>query len=442
MGFICATNVELGALSEPQARKALSGRSKTQLALADQVVVSGANFLAGILLGRYLGPDGYGAFTLTNNVLLLVLGLQAAMLATPMMVLGPAADARSRPGYYAAVIRLQLWFAVIAAIVAVIAISFLQRYAPQLRLSGLAMPVAAALAAFAVHDFYRRSAFVRDQPFVALMSDVLAHALRIGAYVGIGLFAGLTPTSAFWSHASAAAIGIAVAIGLLGRDRGTPQMPMLEVIRKHWQFGKWLLAEIVAYWFGAHMLIIYATGYLLSASSVGRVTAAMNIASAVNVFFLALENFVPSRASTRYASQGLSGLQAYLRRVALLGMLLTGGIVCVASFWADTWLHLAYGDKYAGSAALVWWWSGYFLLGFLQRPLTAGLRVLGNTRAIFIATLLGAVSSLLLTYPLITTYDVDGTMLALCIAQFTILSTLLVLYRRSVAVARMRAAAA
>lgn len=429
-------------MSEHPGRTALSGRSKTQLVLADQVVVSGANFLAGILLGRYLGPDGYGAFTLTNNVLLLVLGLQAAMLATPMMVLGPATDAHQRDGYYAAVIRLQIWFAAISATVALLAILFLQRYAPQLRLGGLAMPVAAALAAFAVHDFYRRSAFVRDRPATALASDVVAHALRIGAYIGIGLFVGLTPTLAFWSHAGAAGVGILVAVGILGRDRGRHHMSLGEVVRKHWQFGKWLLAEVVAYWFGAHMLIIYATGYLLSASSVGRVTAAMNIASAVNVFFLALENFVPSRASTRYASNGLPGLEAYLRRVALLGMLLTGAIVCVASVWAENWLHLAYGDKYAGSAPLVWWWSGYFLLGFLQRPLTAGLRVLGNTRAIFIATLLGAVSSLLLTYPLITNYDVDGTMLALCMAQFTILVTLLTMYRRTVTAARTRTAAA
>lgn len=429
-------------MSDHPGRKALSGRSKTQLVLADQVVVSGANFVAGIVLGRYLGPDGYGAFTLTNNVLLLVLGLQAAMLATPMMVLGPGVDARSRSGYYAAVIRLQIGFAAISAIVALLAILFLQRYSPQLRLGGLAVPVAAALAAFAVHDFYRRSAFVRDRPLVALLSDVIAHTLRIAAYVGIGLFAGLAPTSAFWSHAGAAAVGIALAVVMLGRERGAHDMPAGEVVRKHWQFGKWLLAEILVYWFGANMLVIYATGYLLSASSVGRVTAAMNIASAVNVFFLALENFVPSRASSRYASQGLTGLQAYLRRVALLGMLLTGGIVCVASFWADTWLHLAYGDKYAGSATLVWWWSGYFLLGFLQRPLTAGLRVLGNTRAIFIATLLGAVSALLLTYPLITTYDVDGTMLALCTAQFTILITLLTMYRRSVSATRMRRAVA
>lgn len=431
--------MEPARLPDRLSRKTLSGRSKTQLVLADQVVVSGANFVAGILLGRYLGPDGYGAFTLTNNVLLLMVGLQGAILTTPMMVLGPGWEQSTRSQYYAAVMRLQLAFAVGVALLALISLVVLQAYAPHLRLGGLALPVAVTLAAFAIQDFYRRVAFVRDTPLAALTSDIVVHGLRIALYVGVGVLAGLTPASAFWSHACAAVAGLALAVLMAGRIAARRELPLRAVADKHWRLGKWLLADIFAYWFGAHMLVIYATGYLLSAAAVGNVTAAMNIASAVNVFFLALENFVPSRAAMRYADQGLAGLQRYLRRVTTLGLGLTAAIVCVASIWAETWLRLCYGDQYSGNASLIWWWSAYYVLGFLQRPLTAGLRVLGDTRGIFVATLMGGLSSLLLTYPLITTYEIDGTMLALCAAQSTILLSLLFMYRRSVR--RERAAA-
>ena len=47
---------------------------KTQLVLADQAVVSGANFVTGLLLARYLGPAGYGQFVLSE---LIEAGVQA-----------------------------------------------------------------------------------------------------------------------------------------------------------------------------------------------------------------------------------------------------------------------------------------------------------------------------------------------------------------------------
>jgi len=40
---------------------ATDGRLKTQLVLADQAIISAANFAIGVLLARYLGPAAYGA---------------------------------------------------------------------------------------------------------------------------------------------------------------------------------------------------------------------------------------------------------------------------------------------------------------------------------------------------------------------------------------------
>src|SRR3989339_1774999 len=58
-------------------------------ALADQAMVSGVNFLTGILLARYLGLEEYGRFTLAWMAVLLCNSFQQAGIIAPMMSIGP-----------------------------------------------------------------------------------------------------------------------------------------------------------------------------------------------------------------------------------------------------------------------------------------------------------------------------------------------------------------
>ncbi len=396
--------------------------------LADQGVVSGANFLAGVILGRLLGPAGYGEFTLIYNAVLFVSGIQMALISTPMMVLGPSQAYDASRNYFRGVVRLQFVFAYAVGIATLLTILLFQNVFPSWRLNGLALPVGLAVSTYLLQDFFRRYAFVRDSAVTALTNDVLAHCSRLALLVGIGIAIGLTATGAFWIHGIASLLGILVAAFMIRESKPVPVASVKEVARVHWRFGKWLLAETIAYWFGGQMLVIYITGHVVSTTAVGAVTAAMNIVGAANILFLALENFVPSRAAARYAAHGKVGLRRYLWRIALLGGTMTLAIVLAATVWAEGWLRLVYGAAYSGYGELILWWGGYYLLGFLQRPFSVGLRVLGNTRAIFVATMAGAAISLVASYPLIRAMNIRGTMLALCIVQFTVLLVMGLLY--------------
>ena len=67
---------------------ATAARRKTKLVLGDQVIVSGANFVIGLLLARALGPTGYGQFVLNFNIILFAYGINIALINSPMLVLG------------------------------------------------------------------------------------------------------------------------------------------------------------------------------------------------------------------------------------------------------------------------------------------------------------------------------------------------------------------
>jgi len=172
----------------------------------------------------------------------------------------------------------------------------------------------------------------------------------------------------------------------------------------------------MVYWCGAQ-LVLYVAAHLISASAVGAMSAAQNIVGPSNDLFLALENLVPSRAAHMFAQRGEQGLKRYLWRVTLLGGAGTLVIVAVGAIWAEFWLALIYGSGYRGDGWIVAWWGVFYLLGFLQRPISVGLRVLGHTKGIFLGSAGSAVVAVTLSYPLIRVAGVHGAMLAVCLVQ-------------------------
>jgi O-antigen/teichoic acid export membrane protein len=399
--------------------------------LADQVVVSGANFAVGLLLARALGPSGYGQFTLLSNIILFVLGVQVALIDSPLLVLGAALPEERRTQYFPAVIFGQLLFGIVSAALLLIAVPIVSHFAPQWNLQNVAGATVFAMLGFLLQDFSRRYLFVRDRAGVALSADLACHGSKVALLAALGLWWGLSAISAFWMIGAASLAGVLIAVSF-ERKRESWRLPSgasaRRVLREHWNFGKWLLAESMAS-LCASQLVIYTTGQLISLSAVGAMAAAMHIVGATNVLLLALENLVPSRAAQTHAIRGRAALNRYLWRISLIGGAGTLAIVAIAVLGAEFWLRLLYGAAYQGNGRLVLWWGLYYVIGFAQRPFSTGLRVLGHTRGIFHGTLAGAVIAIACTYPATRAFGVDGAMLALCLVQAAILYVLFLSYR-------------
>ena len=79
-------------------------------AFTDQAMVSGVNFLTGLLLARSLGIEAFGKFTLLWMTVLFVNSIQMAVISSPMMSIGPKQDKKDEDIYYQAVMLQQLFF--------------------------------------------------------------------------------------------------------------------------------------------------------------------------------------------------------------------------------------------------------------------------------------------------------------------------------------------
>ena len=60
------------------------------LAILDQGLISGSNFVVAILLARWLTPKEYGTYALAFEVFLFMAALYGSLILEPMSVFGPS----------------------------------------------------------------------------------------------------------------------------------------------------------------------------------------------------------------------------------------------------------------------------------------------------------------------------------------------------------------
>jgi len=86
-------------------RQIRSWTTKGSLAIADQGLFAGSNFLLNVLLARWLAPADYGAFALAYSVFWLFGVFHTAILTEPMLVFGPGKYRERFPEYLGILLR-------------------------------------------------------------------------------------------------------------------------------------------------------------------------------------------------------------------------------------------------------------------------------------------------------------------------------------------------
>jgi len=407
----------------------MDNRRKTHITLLDQGMVSGMNFITGLLLARFLGLEGYGQFVLAYGIILFISGIQVALIISPMMVKAPTLDEEHIPGYFQSAGILQILFSLASYLTVALIGIIVNFFNPNIETYLFLAPLGIATIFFTAQDYLRRYYFVTNKPASALINDIISYCLQAILILYFGLSETLDAEKSLWLIAITSAA--AVSFGLLAQG-GIVKSPytvnkrenFIRLCIDHWQFGKWLIARNITYW-GGSQFTIYLSAALLSVAMVGAITATRNIIGIANILFLAMENFVPSRAAKRFKSGGYASLQKYITRVSLLGGSLTASIVLVAVIAPEFWLNLIYGDEYQGYGALVYWWSAYYLIGFFHKPISAGLRTLNMTKEIFYATVAGTAVALIASYPMIIYIGITGAMVTMLGVQAIMLVVLL-----------------
>lgn len=333
-------------------RKLMSWTTKGGMAIADQGLITGSNFLLGILLARWLSREQYGAFALGFSIFLLVAMLYQSLLLEPMAVFGGAAYHSQLRPYLRALLRIHL----IAALGIFFALGI---SAAAARLAGQTdgLPGALAGAALAAPCILllwmaRRAFYLQLSSAFAVAGAVLYCALVVG---GLFLAQSRGWLSSFTAFALMGAGGLVSGVVLLAfmasrLEASDAVLHWREVWKRHWGYGRWALASAAAMWVPANMFYPLVSSFS-GVAQAGELKALLNFVNPIFQTYAALSMLLLPYAARR-RSQGVHPGSLNLK----ITLLCTGGAIAywlVLVIFAGPAFRLVYSGRYMEAAPLM-----------------------------------------------------------------------------------------
>jgi O-antigen/teichoic acid export membrane protein len=382
----------------------------------DQALISGANFIGGVVFARVLGLHEFGRFTLAWMVAEFVVSLQFAAIIQPMLNIGPK-QGKALESYYAAVKVQQIIFCLGSAVVVVGVIAIAGRLLGLDRAAELAIPLGAVVVGYQSHNFVRRYLFARHRPFVALTVDVVRYFLQLGGIASAALWwpYQLTSGDGLWIVAAGASTGAVLGSFFIGRLR-IDWETVKAVSRRHWNFSKWLVPSAILYWLSGQAFLAMA-GIAIGTRAAGSVAAAKGIAGILNSYLLALDNFAPGRAARAFHTNGLAGLDRFLSRLAAVTLIVALAFVGILFVDPGRLAALLYGPQYLGIGPLVRLAGVAYFIYTMNAVLVIWAAAVESTRIVFFSQGMAAMFSIVAAYPLARYAGAEGVLFGAVIAE-------------------------
>jgi hypothetical protein len=304
---------------------------KGGLAVLDQALFAGTNFLINVLLARWLTPTEYGAYALAFSVFVLFSSIYMALFTEPMMVYGSGKYAGHFEEYLGSLLLGHVYSmlpVVLILLGAAYLVGFVYSVTAEHALFGLAIAAPFILLLWLV----RRAFYVRLRPgwatvggglyFVLLPALVLALKMGnrlspVSALVGMGVLAAvitllllirLNPsqiaTGAFlyllfllaliyplWTGKQLSPVAVCLGMGvatltvsaflllrLRPRWKGKEGPTLAMAAADHWRYGRWSLAAGVVGWFPDNIFYILLPAWM-GLQGIGALRALVNLAN-------------------------------------------------------------------------------------------------------------------------------------------------------------------
>jgi len=386
------------------------------LSITDQMLVSGSHFLIGIIVARALGLAGFGIFAVAWMVVLFANSLQQAFILTPMMTFAPQKEKTAKKDYLSDLWILQIGVALIAMSVTFAFCWSSQFFSPEWNLISLTKVLPLTIFLFLIHDFLRKQFYVNENLKAALALDFLAYTPQLIFLAFSYMTNTLVLAKSLWFINAGYLIAILFNMRHTTGIDSSSTKTLKRTCSQHWQFAKWLVGKTLLQWFSGNLFIITAAT-LLGPAAVGAIRLAQNVMGIVNVFFIAIENYIPIQAAKIYAQQGKIALFNYLKTITLQGGILSTILVAAILLLAPLIIKILYGITDPSSILLLRGFAILSLIVFIGIPIRFAIRTLEQTKSIFIAYTLSTTFSFTCAYPIVKNWGLTGVIIGLITAQ-------------------------
>jgi O-antigen/teichoic acid export membrane protein len=389
--------------------------------------MSGANFLLGVLLARWLLPAEYGQFAVLYATFLFLAGFHNALIVEPMSVLGAARQPDSLPAYRGTLLLLHIGLT--GALSTAIAIG--AALMPDSGLQRGLWATAAATPTTLLFWLFRRAFYLEARASWAMAASIVYAISLLGLVLLLRPFGWLSASTGVLAMGGAGAIAC-LATWLPLRLSSPSAEQVLDVARMHFKYGRWMLTTDI-FTLGSTQIQTFLSAALLGLESAGVLRAmqaftlpVVQVTTAVGVLGLPV-------MSRTFAEQGQPGLQ---RKGFLLTIGLGAGAAASAlilMLLAGPLEQLVYNGKFAEFSWLIGVLSLGPFFGAIAQAYSLMLRSLRRPRYYLIVGLVPSCAGLLAAVPLILYGGLSGAALSLVATSVAASATNYWLYRRWIA---------
>ena len=388
------------------------------VAVIDQALLSGANFLIGILLLRSTVDADYGLYVMAYSALVLVQGVQTALVDGPMMVIGAKKTELERGRMVGGLFGLLGWLIAPLALVtaAGIALAGANNWlSPSVTAVALATSLVAVTVVF--REFLRHVLLLNRRPDSLLRSDGLYVVLAIaGAVLATQVYAPAAAPYVVLGLGFAALVAIFYSYRLVAADGAWTGGGGFAAFTETWRLGKWGAVGCVVTWI-RQQGFYYMLAALLSIEAVAAVAAARLLIMPVNLLVTGVgQQLLP--VASRWLSE-LGERALVLRALAIGVLLLAGALVYFAVLWLmREWVmvDLLKRDS-TGLDGLLLLWGAVFGIMTIRHATMIVVQAMERFDFLVYVSFVSTPASLLVGYWGITQYGAGGALLGLIAAE-------------------------
>ncbi len=382
------------------------------LVLSDQALVSGVNFLVGILLARLLGVDNFGLYAFGWMLVLFVSSIQLAFIVSPLFTLFP--KHKDQMNYLSGSHSVQFAFSIVTFAVSFTVVKGVFIYKPEWQIEGVlySLPLVAAL--FVLQDFYRRVNFTLKKSVRSIISDGIAYGGQPIVILLLNYFDALSIHHTFL--AISVLFGISISYNLLKVKFAFNYLNFKNTIAENWSFSKYLVGTALLQWVSGNFFIIVAGG-LLGPVAIGAIRIAQNVVGVLHVLFSAMENVIPIKGAEILSQKGSAEAIHYFKKMLFKGGLLTLTLLVLIAIFRTPIIDLFYGVDYLEYTDLLLGFTGLYVLVFTGTILGFVIRTFEMNHIFFWSYIITTIFSLIAAESLILDYGIYGVLIGLFITQ-------------------------
>jgi O-antigen/teichoic acid export membrane protein len=400
--------------------------------LADQFLVSGANFLTSALLARMLGVHGFGIFSMFYVVLQYSNSVQGYTILFPMLSLAPQLTVKhEQERFLAGVAGTQYAFSLICgALFLIAAWANGLHWLPYHFDPAVTLPYLLTIVFFQLQDWLRRRYYTQANGRAAFWNDFISYGGQLIVLAAIALAGRLTINGAYYVIALTSLAAFATGGRIISVRNSFAQMA--GVVPKIWSMGRDLFLVNNIQWLGSQGVpLLVAT--LLGVNSASGIRAVMTLLGPISVLFQLLDNVIPVRAVQVWVQKGDASLIKYLLRLMRQMSLVIGLPLVALTLAARPIMVLVFGKSFGAYSNLVLWQALYTMLGLAYRCLQYYHRTQGTTALIARYAPLATCINIALCVVLARKFGVTGAMIALTVGQ---LGNVLLIFKQAVDVSK------